>query len=110
MTNPVKEHYQKHPYPTYPLIASVRRCDTYALNIEALWARFNHELPPPEANRILIAGSGTFAPIHLQLQIQTLILLQLISPNEVSAEHVGTVFYMAGITSAITAGILLSMM
>jgi SAM-dependent methyltransferase len=62
MTNPVKEHYQKHPYPTYPLIASVRRCDTYALNIEALWARFNHELPPPEANRILIAGSGTFAP------------------------------------------------
>lgn len=62
MTNPVKEHYQKHPYPTYPLIASVRRCDTYALNIQALWSRFNHVLPPPEANRILIAGSGTFAP------------------------------------------------
>ncbi len=62
MANPVQEHYQKYPYPHYPLIASVRRCDTYALNLEALWTRFNRALPPSEANKILIAGCGTFAP------------------------------------------------
>lgn len=62
MSNPVKTHYQKHPYPIYPLLASVRRCDTYALNLHALWARFNSTMPPPEALRILIAGCGTFAP------------------------------------------------
>lgn len=62
MSNPVKKHYQNYPYPHYPLLASVRRCDTYALNLEALWARFNGTLPPPEAKRILIAGCGTFAP------------------------------------------------
>ncbi len=62
MPDPVQTHYQKYPYPHYPLIASVRRCDTYALNLNALWARFNCALPPAEANRILIAGSGAFAP------------------------------------------------
>ncbi|MDD2852522.1 MAG: class I SAM-dependent methyltransferase [Desulfuromonadaceae bacterium] len=62
MVNPVQEHYQKYPYPQYPLLASVRRCDTYALNLHALWGRFNGTMPPPEAERILIAGSGTFAP------------------------------------------------
>ena len=62
MPNPVKIHYQKHPYPLYPLFASVRRCDTYALNLHALWARFNSTMPPPEALRILIAGCGAFAP------------------------------------------------
>ena len=62
MSDPVQTHYQSYPYPHYPLIASVRRCDTYALNLEALWARFNRSLPPPEAKRILIAGCGTFAP------------------------------------------------
>jgi SAM-dependent methyltransferase len=62
MSNPVQEHYQSYPYPHYPLIASVRRCDTYALNLEAIWARFNRALPPPEAKKILIAGCGTFAP------------------------------------------------
>jgi len=62
MSNPVQAHYQRYPYPHYPLIASVRRCDTYALNLHALWARFNRTLPPPEAKKILIAGSGTFAP------------------------------------------------
>lgn len=62
MTNPVQAHYQCYPYPNYPLLASVRRCDTYALNLQTLWARFNRSLPPPEANNILIAGSGTFAP------------------------------------------------
>ena len=62
MSDPVQIHYQSYPYPRYPLIASVRRCDTYALNLEALWARFNRALPPPEAKKILIAGCGTFAP------------------------------------------------
>jgi SAM-dependent methyltransferase len=62
MANPVQTHYQNHPYPTYPLIASVRRCDTFALNLEALWARFNKTLLPVDAKKILIAGCGTFAP------------------------------------------------
>jgi len=62
MSDPVQTHYQRYPYPNYPLIGSVRRCDTYALNLQALWARFNRRLPPPEAEKILIAGCGTFAP------------------------------------------------
>jgi SAM-dependent methyltransferase len=62
MNNLVHNHYQKYPYPHYPLLASIRRCDTYALNLTALWARFNRVLPPPEAKRILIAGCGAFAP------------------------------------------------
>ena len=62
MPNPVQKHYQLYPYPHYPLIASVRRCDTYALNLEALWIRFNRSLLPSEARKILIAGCGTFAP------------------------------------------------
>jgi len=62
MPDPVQTHYQKYPYPHYPLLASVRRCDTYALNLDALWTRFNRTLPPPEAKKILLAGCGTFAP------------------------------------------------
>jgi SAM-dependent methyltransferase len=62
MANPVRIHYQNYPYPNYPLLASVRRSDTYALNLETLWARFNRSLPPPEAKKILLAGCGTFAP------------------------------------------------
>lgn len=62
MLNPVQIHYQCYPYPHYPLLASVRRCDTYALNLKALWTRFNSSLPPPEAQKILIAGCGTFSP------------------------------------------------
>jgi SAM-dependent methyltransferase len=62
MSDAVRRHYEEYPYPLYPLVVSVRRCDTYALNLEALWARFNGSLPPPEAQRILIAGCGTFSP------------------------------------------------
>lgn len=62
MSNPVRKHYQHYPYPHYPLLASVRRCDTYAINLEALWMRFNRTLPPPAARKILIAGCGTFSP------------------------------------------------
>lgn len=61
MANPVQEHYQRYPYPRYPLLASVPRRDTYALNLTALWTRFNRCLPPEDA-RILIAGCGTFSP------------------------------------------------
>jgi SAM-dependent methyltransferase len=62
MTDPVRRHYEQYPYPCYPLLASVRACDGYAINLTALWARFNGELPPPAANRILVAGCGSFAP------------------------------------------------
>ena len=62
MSEPVRRHYELYPYPHYPLLASVRRCDTYALNLTALWTRFNGELPPRAAERILIAGCGSFAP------------------------------------------------
>lgn len=62
MSEAVHRHYEEYPYPSYPLAASVRRCDTYALNLDALWARFNGRLPQPEAKRILIAGCGSFSP------------------------------------------------
>ncbi|MEI6705192.1 MAG: methyltransferase domain-containing protein [Deltaproteobacteria bacterium] len=62
MSNLVQKHYQNYPYPQYPLIASVRLCDTYALNLDALWCRFNAKLPPPAAKKILLAGCGAFAP------------------------------------------------
>jgi len=61
MTETVRRHYELYPYPHYPLLASVRRCDTYASNLSALWSRFNGELPAQDA-RILIAGCGSFAP------------------------------------------------
>ncbi len=62
MSEVVRAHYNKYPYPCYPLAASIRRCDTYALNLSALWTRFNRVLLPPEARRILIAGCGSFSP------------------------------------------------
>lgn len=67
MSDLVRRHYELYPYPSYPLLASVRRCDTYALNLTALWIRFNGELPPPIAKRILIAGCGSFAPYPFSL-------------------------------------------
>ena len=62
MSEAVRHHYEEYPYPSYSLVASVRRCDTYALNLEAIWARFNGRLPRSEARRILIAGCGSFSP------------------------------------------------
>jgi len=67
MSDVVRRHYERFPYPHYPLLASVRRCDTYALNLTALWARFNGALPPRAAQRILIAGCGSFAPYPFAL-------------------------------------------
>lgn len=67
MPDSVRRHYELYPYPDYPLLASVRRCDTYANNLEALWARFNGQLPPDHLRRILIAGCGSFAPYPFAL-------------------------------------------
>ncbi len=63
----VRGHYERHPYPYYPLLASVRRHDTYAMNLDALWARFNGEYPPPGRRRILLSGCGAFAPYPMSL-------------------------------------------
>lgn len=67
MSETVRRHYELYPYPHYPLLASVRRCDTYASNLAALWSRFNGEPLAPHARRILIAGCGTFAPYPFAL-------------------------------------------
>ncbi len=58
----VKMHYEKYVYPEFPLLSSVRRCDTYALSLDALWARFNGNRLPASNKRILLAGSGSFSP------------------------------------------------
>lgn len=62
MNDQVRLHYETWVYPRYPLAASVRRSDTYALNLDALYARFNGTLPPAAARRILLAGCGSFSP------------------------------------------------
>lgn len=67
MADLLRLHYETYPYPRYPLLASVRRCDTYALNLDALWSRFNGCFPPPEARRILVAGCGSFSPYPFSL-------------------------------------------
>ena len=58
----VKTHYEKYVYPQFPLLASVKECDTYALNIDSLWARFNGEKLATKDRRILLAGCGGFSP------------------------------------------------
>ncbi|KAF0188370.1 MAG: type 12 [Desulfobulbaceae bacterium] len=63
----VTGHYERHPYPHYPLLASIRRYDTYAMNLTALWARFNGELLPERQGRMLLAGCGAFAPYPMSL-------------------------------------------
>lgn len=63
----VTGHYERHPYPHYPLLASIRRYDTYAMNLTALWARFNGALLPERAGKILLAGCGAFAPYPMAL-------------------------------------------
>jgi SAM-dependent methyltransferase len=62
MSDAVRHHYEEFPYPSYPLVASVRHCDTYALNLDALWTKFNGRLPPSVAKHILVAGCGSFSP------------------------------------------------
>ena len=67
MSDAVLRHYELFPYPHYPLLASVRRCDAYALNLTSLWTRFNGTLPPRSAMRVLVAGCGSFAPYPFAL-------------------------------------------
>lgn len=67
MSATVRHHYELYPYPDFPLVASVRRYDTYSLNLESLWSRFNGQLPPAGAKKILIAGCGSFAPYPFAL-------------------------------------------
>jgi SAM-dependent methyltransferase len=67
MSEAVRRHYELYPYPQYPLLASMHRSDTYAINLSALWARFNGELRPQNPGRILIAGCGSFAPYPFAL-------------------------------------------
>ena len=62
MIEAIRRHYEQHVYPHYNLLASVRRCDTYALSLPALWGAFNASRPPGEAMRILLAGCGSFSP------------------------------------------------
>lgn len=58
----VKAHYEKYVYPRFSLLTSVRLCDTYALNLDALWARFNGEWLAAHDKKILLAGCGSFSP------------------------------------------------
>jgi SAM-dependent methyltransferase len=62
MPDIVRRHYDAYPYPQVSLFASIRRCDSYSLNLTSLWARFNGALLPPQSQRLLIAGCGTFSP------------------------------------------------
>lgn len=66
MNEEIRMHYELHPYPHFSYCASVRTCDTYALNVEALWARANRSFPPG-SQRILLAGCGSFSPYPTSL-------------------------------------------
>ena len=67
MSDLVRRHYESHPYPRYPLLASVPRHDTYALNLDAIWTRFNGCMLQPQDKSILVAGCGSFAPYPFAL-------------------------------------------
>lgn len=67
MNDDIRRHYERYPYPRYPLLASVNPCATYALNLDTLYARFNGVLPPQPARRILLAGCGSFSPYPTSL-------------------------------------------
>ncbi|GLI38753.1 methyltransferase domain-containing protein [Geobacter hydrogenophilus] len=67
MNDELRRHYERWVYPRYPLLASVRPWDTYALNLDTLHARFNGALPSSHARRILLAGCGSFSPYPTSL-------------------------------------------
>lgn len=67
MNDDLRRHYERYPYPRYPLLAAVNPCATYALNLDTLYARFNGVLPPQPARRILLAGCGSFSPYPTSL-------------------------------------------
>jgi len=63
----LRRHYEQHPYPRYPLVASLRRQDVTHLKLASLWRRHNGGELPHEARSILIAGCGSFAPYPFSL-------------------------------------------
>ena len=62
----IHHQYEAWPYPHYPLLASVRRLDTWQLNVDYLWDRCGRGRAPARP-RIWIAGCGTFQPYTLGL-------------------------------------------
>ncbi len=63
----LENHYEAHPYPCYPLLASIKRSDTYPMNLGALWARFNGERINLSDGKILLAGAGSFSPYPMSI-------------------------------------------
>jgi 2-polyprenyl-3-methyl-5-hydroxy-6-metoxy-1,4-benzoquinol methylase len=61
LQNAVKRHYERYVYPRFSLLTSVRRYETYALQLDTLWAYFNGQRPL-KPKKILLAGSGSFSP------------------------------------------------
>ena len=59
----VRDQYERFPYPTLPLLARVRREDSYLMNYEAaVYAAFASTQFAVARPRILVAGAGTFEP------------------------------------------------
>lgn len=67
MNDELRRHYERWVYPRYPLFVSVRPGDTYAINLDTLYARFNGVLPSSHLRRILLAGCGSFSPYPTSL-------------------------------------------
>ncbi len=57
----IRSQYEQWPYPDIPMIGSVRRADTWQINLRYLADRCGVEMPPLRP-RILIVGCGTFQP------------------------------------------------
>jgi SAM-dependent methyltransferase len=62
----VHHQYLQWPYPNIPLIGSVRRTDTWQINISYLADRCG-VCPPSGRPRILVVGCGTFQPYVMVL-------------------------------------------
>jgi len=66
LSHAIRDQYERWPYPQIPLVGSVRRADTWQLNVSYLKDRCG--LPPlPSRPRILIVGCGTFQPYVVAL-------------------------------------------
>lgn len=64
----VREQYERFPYPRLPLVARVRRLDTFLMNYEAaVYAAFGSTHFAQPRPRILVAGAGTFEPCVVAL-------------------------------------------
>jgi len=62
----VAAHYEEHPYPRYPLWASLPASHTYGLDAATLWMA-RHGTPLLEPPRVLVAGCGSFLPYPFSL-------------------------------------------